>query len=752
MRTQQKFKIFPKNWNLGFKVIFAWLSIFCSQLFAQTTNVSLVNTHGFESNSIYPVGNLQAVTDGNATWDPAGSPAQIVSLGSTNGKVLRRIQTGVDNTDVVSFPAVSNGVLNIQFDARASTAPTRTLDVVLLPTSGGSMASMLGWGTVTNKLCYYDGTNWIGIFNLNTNWHHIETIHQMASNKFDLKIDGATIGTNLPWRNTFAAGTSFNRVRIGAIRGTTNTFADIDNLVISAVVTAPPSEDFSLIDLGFSLTNFSFSFQTQSNREYLVESTSTLSPLAWKPLDTLIGNGFLRRYTSNAPTNLSEFYRVAKLAALQPGRNDGYRSIWFTLGQFSEYGDKYSGGLGTYTANHVPIAIYAPAMDKTFFVYGGTIKDDRHLLIMASYYDHVTHQVPRPTIVHDKNGVDDPHDNAAICIDGEGYIWVFVSGRATARPGFKYKSKQPYNVSEFEFIRQDEITYPQPWFIPGFGFLHLFTKYTAGRELYWETSTNGINWSTHKKLAGIGGHYQVSQMRDGKIGTFFNRHPGGNVDKRTDLYYIQTEDSGTTWTTAGGVPVSVPLTTTNNPALVINYSAQSNLVYGMDLNFDTNGNPVMLYITSNDYQPGPNGDPRTWRITRWNGTAWITSTVCTSDHNYDMGSLYIRTNEWLIIGPTQNGPQVYQTGGEMALWKSTNEGATWQMLRQITTNSIYNHSYARRPVHAKDPFFAFWADGNSTNLSPSRLFFGNSDGTQVWQLPYDSSALLNTPQQIPFGN
>lgn len=43
-------------------------------------------------------------------------------------------------------------------------------------------------------------------------------------------------------------------------------------------------------------------------------------------------------------------------------KDDGYRGIWFTLGQFSDapygrgswksfwdYGDKYSGGLGTYT-------------------------------------------------------------------------------------------------------------------------------------------------------------------------------------------------------------------------------------------------------------------------------------------------------------------------------------------------------------------------------------------------------------------
>jgi dihydroxy-acid dehydratase len=53
--------------------------------------------------------------------------------------------------------------------------------------------------------------------------------------------------------------------------------------------------------------------------------------------------------------------------------DDGYRGIWFTLGQKSEYGDKYAGGFGTYTANHLPLAIYAPQVNKTFFVYGGTI-------------------------------------------------------------------------------------------------------------------------------------------------------------------------------------------------------------------------------------------------------------------------------------------------------------------------------------------------------------------------------------------
>ncbi|MFM2231610.1 MAG: Adenylate cyclase 1 [Bacteroidota bacterium] len=181
---------------------------------------------------------------------------------------------------------------------------------------------------------------------------------------------------------------------------------------------------------------------------------------------------------------------------------DGYKGIWFTLGQFSSYGDKYSGGLGTYTANHIPVAVYSKTTQKTFFVYGATsAENEKHLLIAISYFDHKKKQVPKPTIVYDKMGVNDPHDNASISIDDQGFIWVFVSGRNTSRPGLIFKSKQPYSIDGFTQINQGEMTYPQPWFIPGKGFFYLFTKYTNGRELYWRTSEDGMNWTQDQKLA-----------------------------------------------------------------------------------------------------------------------------------------------------------------------------------------------------------------------------------------------------------
>lgn len=432
---------------------------------------------------------------------------------------------------------------------------------------------------------------------------------------------------------------------------------------------------------------------------------------------------------------------------------DGYRGIWYSLGQFSEYGDKYSGGLGTYTADHIPMAIYSPKADKTFFVYGGTTSpNEKHLLIMISYFDHKKGFVPKPVIVYDKKGVDDPHDNASLAIDDEGYIWVFISGRNVTRLGLIYKSSKPYNIDSFEKIHETVMTYPQPWWISGRGFIHLFTKYTApnthGRELYWSVSKDGKKWSPDQKLAGIEGHYQLSNIHNNKIVTVFNYHPDGSADKRTNIYLAQTDDMGDTWKTIDGKILNTPLTDTHCDALVHDYESEKKLVYLNDLNFDKDGNPVILAIISNHFQPGPKGNPREWVILNWKNNKWNINKICDSSHNYDMGSLYINGNEWIVIGPTETGPQKYGTGGEMAIWKSKDEGKEWIKIRNITQNSPRNHSYARRPLNAHKDFYAYWADGNADTFSESKLYFTNKKGNKVWMLPYDMENDFEKPLRI----
>ncbi len=453
---------------------------------------------------------------------------------------------------------------------------------------------------------------------------------------------------------------------------------------------------------------------------------------------------FIATSEEHLPTNLvplafdspEEISKPGPLPGQPSYQTDGYRGIWYTLRQFSEHGAKYSGGLGTYTANHRPMAVYAPEVDKTFFVYGGSVRGRRHLQAMASYYDHENHRVPRPTVVHDRRGVVDAHDNPSLMIDGDGHVWVFVAGRSRRRDGSIYRSVRPYDVSEFEFIREAEFTYPQPKYVEGEGYFHLFTKYTRGRELYWATSEDGREWSEDRKLAGIRGHYQVSAQQGNTIGTFFNRHPG-SVDRRTDVYYVQTTDFGETWTMADGTPVDLPLETEDNAARVIDYASQERLMYTVDLNFDGDGHPVLLYVRARRHRPGPENDPREWVVTRWTGDEWVSHVVTASTHNYDFGALYIEEEVWRIIGPTEAGPQRWGTGGEIALWVSRDRGETWSKERDITRDSEFNHGFSRRPKPARDPFYSFWADGHAERYSESRLYFGNSDGTRYWKLSYD---------------
>jgi hypothetical protein len=298
------------------------------------------------------------------------------------------------------------------------------------------------------------------------------------------------------------------------------------------------------------------------------------------------------------------------------------------------------------------------------------------------------------------------------------------------------------------------MTYPQPR-NTDFGLFHFFTKYCGVRQLYFETSKDGVNWTEDKLLAAIpekdgekSGHYQVSDIHNSKIlGTFFNRHPNGNVDKRTDLYFIQSADFGATWTTVNGIKTPLPVVDLGSPSKVVDYASQGKNVYLKDMGYDAQGNPVCLYIRSNGHEPGPKSAPYEWCVTKWNGNEWQTYVIATSDHNYDMGSLFIGEDEWKVVGPTEKGPQAWGVGGELAIWQSKDTGETWKKIKLITENSALSHSYVRRPVNYKSPFCFFWADGHSHQPSKSELYFGNFKG-EVWKLPYNMTEDFEKPIKI----
>lgn len=417
---------------------------------------------------------------------------------------------------------------------------------------------------------------------------------------------------------------------------------------------------------------------------------------------------------------------------------DGYRGIWYANQPTrDEYRFKYSGGFATYPQQHLPIAVYAEAARKTFFCFGGRADDANRLLINVSYYDHETGTVPRPTVLLDKK-TGDAHDNPTLALDDDGHLWVFSNAHGTSRPAYIHRSTRPFDIDEFELVETTNFSYSQPWYLPGRGFLVLHTRYSPGRDLFWMTSRDGRDWDEPRPLARVAmGHYQISWHDGRTLGTAFNYHPRpAGLNARTNLYYLGTDDGGRTWRTAGGREVETPLTEPDNPALVRDYQSEGLLVYLKDLQFDSDGRPVILYLTSRGFEPGPENGPRRWQTARWTGEGWEIRSFTESDHNYDFGSLYVEPDgTWRVIAPTDPGPQPFGTGGEVVLWTSRDRGASWERIKSLTPGSRLNHTYVRRPLHAHPDFYALWADGDTRELSPSRLYFTNKAGDHVWRLP-----------------
>lgn len=456
-------------------------------------------------------------------------------------------------------------------------------------------------------------------------------------------------------------------------------------------------------------------------------------------------------------------------------KDDGFRSIWyFNQASGDQYGFKYSGGLGTYPANHYPYSVYRPEVKKTFFCFGGTDHDETTLLHEVSCFDHVTGKLARPTILLDKK-TDDAHDNPVMAMDGDGRIWIFSTSHGTGRPSFIHRSVRPYDISEFEPVRAFKLedgkevpmtnfSYVQVFHVPNQGFFVFFTTYDqsvlhdpatrAQRIVSFMKSADGVHWSEWKPLAAIEvGHYQnaaVWQDADAKtlkLGSTFNYHPydpeHGRVglNWRTNLYYLESLDGGATWQTITGEKCEVPLTEIKSPALVHDYEAEGKNAYIMDLIYDQNGFPIILYLTSNGWRSGPEAGPREWFTCAWNGKDWEIHPITESDNNYDFGSLYVSGDgTWRMVGTDGTGPQAFNTGGEVSQWVSPDRGKTWRKEWQMTAGSPKNHCYPRRPIDWNEDFFAFWADGHGRMKSDADLFFSNIRGD-----------VFRMPRQIPDG-
>ncbi|MBA4149536.1 MAG: hypothetical protein H0X66_15595 [Verrucomicrobia bacterium] len=213
-------------------------TIISNTFYTATSAFTLFDSEGFTSDEIYPYGALQNVTHGRGTWLPNSlEPAEIENVGGLQGKVLKRLNTGVSCPDYVHFPPVSSGTLIIEFDAWVSTTSGRTFDISLAAQGAGQMGSFLVWGEIAGKLAYHDNVNWLSIADLSGDWQHFKIVNYLsgpAAGKYDVFVDDIAVAEKLAWRNA-PVGTSFGQLRYNS-QNTGPLLAEgkIDNLVITA--------------------------------------------------------------------------------------------------------------------------------------------------------------------------------------------------------------------------------------------------------------------------------------------------------------------------------------------------------------------------------------------------------------------------------------------------------------------------------------------------------------------------------------
>ena len=460
-----------------------------------------------------------------------------------------------------------------------------------------------------------------------------------------------------------------------------------------------------------------------------------------------------------------------------PAPVNGYHGIWYENEPGSSppggYGPKYGGGLGTYPQQTNAIAAYSASDDKTFFVYGGTDGTNNQLKNMIGYYDHATGQFARPRVLREVGGFD-VHQNATLNVDADGYIWVFAHSHGTTiGSGNIYRSANPGDISSFQNVALPDglfshpgnvtLSYGNSIYDQTNGFVEVYNVYSNDRAVHVATGDlnaagDDINWDqtsvNDTALFDMGqGHYAIARTNGSKIGILANYHEG-HLNNRTNLYYVESNDWGQTWQLPDGTPITAPITSASDASRIHDYLSEDQLVYIKSMDFDAAGNPVVMYLTVSDatgggHNAGPQPGGRTVHTAYWDGAQWLINDMLTTNSNYDHGELWIdAAGNWNVLGAFLDGPQVWGTGGQIGLWQSDDQGATWDFIRQLSFDENYNSTYPRLVTDADDEFFALWADGDAYDPSDSRLYFMNAEGTMVYRMPTTITGDFAAPELV----
>ena len=253
-------------------------------------------------------------------------------------------------------------------------------------------------------------------------------------------------------------------------------------------------------------------------------------------------------------------------------KDTGYRGIWYKIAQKTEI--KYSGGMATYPQQIRPFAIYSKEVEQNVLRLRRTIEGEERVAAHDFVFRSRHRDGPTTANPAEQADGDQRARQPAIAIDSAGYIWIFSNTHGPEKRSYIHRSTKPYSIDAFEQITQTSFSYGQPWYLAGQGFCSsTIVTPTAGRSRFRPArmAANG-----RRQVAGAvsKGITRSAPSPDGKkLGVAFDYHPHG-LDTRTNLYYIETSDFGTTWHNMQGEKLDVPLKEVKNAALVHDYESE----------------------------------------------------------------------------------------------------------------------------------------------------------------------------------
>jgi hypothetical protein len=401
------------------------------------------------------------------------------------------------------------------------------------------------------------------------------------------------------------------------------------------------------------------------------------------------------------------------------------RGVWYACGHqvntLPGHDWVYSGPMATYCAWHRPMAIYAPEVHRTFFVYGNA--DNAPTI---SSYDHTSGQFAYPVVLG-SNPDGDAHRNPTLFIGGDGHLVVFYG--AHGHETHVLRSDRPYDVSAWTHVSDlpdAKTTYPQCWGLqPG----EIFVSYRQAPS--WETSSwrmtvsrdGGHSWDPPRELINLGESavYGVTIGATGdtprRIHFVWSRLGGGTPEeverkhlwaRRYHIYYACSDDGGATWRRGDGTRYDLPITLDTQEEI---YNCGQRGVWLKDIQLDAQGRPFVLFIDSEvETYRG------LWKVGRRVGGRWEFATIADSDHMYDDGAIALLAEDDIRVYAPTTPVQPSEDGGEIEEWQSTDGGATWTNTRHLTTGSRYSHNNVKLAWnHERGPgdVRMFWSYGDS---------------------------------------